>query len=114
SPPGVLCTIPSRYGFTIGQQEVFRLTRCFWQIHTRLHEPRTTRATHHGNNTSFNYGTITLYGQASTPIRLPASSTAMHGSTTQAHPTTPTTQPLPGITPDRPSLIRVLSALLTG
>src|SRR5699024_5902085 len=62
---------------------------------------------------SFNYGTITLYGQASTPIRLPASSTALHGSTTHAHPTTPTTQPLPGITRDRFSLIRVRSPLLT-
>src|SRR5699024_204153 len=89
------------------------LTRWSWQIHTRLHEPRTTRVTHHGNNTSFNYGTITLYGQASTPIRLPASSTALHGSTTHAHPTTPTTQPLPGITRDRFSLIRVRSPLLT-
>jgi hypothetical protein len=40
---GALFTFPSRYSFTIGHQEVFRLTRWSWQIHTRFHEPRATR-----------------------------------------------------------------------
>ena len=45
-------SLPSRGTFhhsltvlcTIGHQKVFRLTRWSWQIHTRFHEPRTTRA----------------------------------------------------------------------
>ncbi len=45
-------SLPSRGTFhhsltvlcTIGHQEVFRLTKWSWQIHTRFHEPRTTRA----------------------------------------------------------------------
>ena len=44
-------SLPSRGTFhlsltvlcTIGHQEVFRLTRWSWQIHTRFHEPRATR-----------------------------------------------------------------------
>ena len=61
----------------------------------------------------FNYGTLTLYGPGSHPIRLHPVATAVHGSTPQPLPTTPTTQPLPGITRDRFSLIRVRSPLLT-
>lgn len=61
----------------------------------------------------FNYGTITLSGPGSHPIRLHPVATAVHGSTPQPLPTTPTTQPLPGITRDRFSLIRVRSPLLT-
>jgi hypothetical protein len=38
----VLFTFPSRYWSTIGHQEVFRLTRWSWQIHTRFLEPRAT------------------------------------------------------------------------
>src|SRR6266496_3470864 len=40
---GALFTFPSRYWSAIGHQEVFRLTRWSWQIHTRFHEPRATR-----------------------------------------------------------------------
>src|SRR6202022_1554103 len=40
---GALFTFPSRYSSAIGHQEVFRLTRWSWQIHTRFHEPRATR-----------------------------------------------------------------------
>ena len=39
---GALFTFPSRYSFTIGHQEVFRLTRWSWQIHTGFLEPRAT------------------------------------------------------------------------
>ena len=77
--------------------------------------PRTS--CYSGNNYSttdcFNYGTLTLYGPGSHPIRLHPVATAVHGSTPQPLPTTPTTQPLPGITRDRFSLIRVRSPLLT-
>lgn len=40
---GALFTFPSRYWSAIGHQEVFRLTRWSWQIHTRFHGPRATR-----------------------------------------------------------------------
>jgi hypothetical protein len=40
---GALFTFPSRYWSAIGHQEVFRLTRWSWQIHTGLHGPRATR-----------------------------------------------------------------------
>ena len=40
---GALFTFPSRYSSTIGHQEVFRLTRWSWQIHTGFHGPRATR-----------------------------------------------------------------------
>jgi hypothetical protein len=40
---GALFTFPSRYSFTIGHQEVFRLTRWSWQIHTGFLGPRATR-----------------------------------------------------------------------
>ena len=47
-------SLPSRGTFhhsltvlcTIGHQVVFRLTKWSWQIHTRFHESRTTRAPH--------------------------------------------------------------------
>ena len=35
--------------FTIGYQEVFRLTKWSWQIHTGFHEPRATRAPNQTN-----------------------------------------------------------------
>src|SRR5699024_5586672 len=84
-----------------------------WQIHTRLHEPRPTREHHTTPHTSFNYGTPTLYGAALTLLRLPAHDTAVHGSTPRNVPTTPTTQPLPGITRNRFSHLRFRSPLLT-
>ncbi len=39
---GALFTFPSRYSSTIGHQEVFRLTRWSWQIHTGFLEPHAT------------------------------------------------------------------------
>ena len=39
---GALFTFPSRYSSTIGHQEVFRLTRWSWQIHTGFLGPRAT------------------------------------------------------------------------
>jgi hypothetical protein len=43
SPPGVLFTFPSRYSSAIGHQEVFRLTRWSWQIHSEFHGLAATR-----------------------------------------------------------------------
>src|SRR5690606_22492055 len=40
---GALFTFPSRYSSAIGHQEVFRLARWSWQIHTCFHEPRASR-----------------------------------------------------------------------
>src|ERR1700737_4759940 len=40
---GALFPFPSRYSSAIGHQEVFRLTRWSWQIHTGFHGPRATR-----------------------------------------------------------------------
>src|SRR5690554_1251386 len=42
SPPGVLCTIPSRYLSAIGHQVVFRLTQWSVLIHTGFLGPRAT------------------------------------------------------------------------
>ena len=60
------------------------------------------------------YGTLTLYGQPSKAVRLyTRSSPRWSGRTTTRRPTTPTTQPLPGITRERFSPIRFRSPLLT-
>ena len=67
----------------------------------------------HDSTHDFNYGTLTLCGQPSKAVHLSRTPTALHGSTTQMLPTTPTTQPLPGITRNRFSLIRFRSPLLT-
>ena len=63
----------------------------------------------------FNYRTITVYGPAFQRIRLTHDliTTPPSGRTTTSIPTTPRTQPLPGITRPRFSLIRFRSPLLT-
>ena len=115
-------SLPSRGTFhhsltvlcTIGHQVVFRLTKWSWQIHTRFHESRTTRApippTH---------ATVHLHDYHALRSAIP------HGSTTITHaspspaekrrtsPTTPHTQPPPSITRTRFSLLRFRSPLLT-
>ena len=64
--------------------------------------------------THFNYGTLTLYGPASTLVRLYARTSLRHaGRHDKEGPTTPHMQPLPGITHIRFSPIRVRSPLLT-
>jgi hypothetical protein len=115
SPPGVLFTFPSRYSSAIGHQGVFRLTRWSWQIHGRFPGSAATREQPQGRPTAFTYRTITVYGAAFQRLQLTADLlTSLPGvSPTQDRPTTPTTQPLTGITRNRFSLIRVRSPLLT-
>ena len=67
----------------------------------------------HGTSTCFVYGTVTHCGQGSHPVRLHPPATAVSGRTPRPHPTTPTMQPLPGLTHDRFSHLRVRSPLLT-
>lgn len=68
-----------------------------------------------GSHTCFVYGTTTLYGAPFKMLRLHARfiTTHQHVSTGTTHPTTPTPQPLTGITQRRFSLIRFRSPLLT-
>jgi hypothetical protein len=62
----------------------------------------------------FGYRTLTHYGQPFQAVRLHhAHVTAGERQSSSKGPTTPTTQPLPGITRDRFSHIRVRSPLLT-
>ncbi len=115
SPPGVLFTFPSRYSSAIGHQGVFRLTRWSWQIHGRLQESAATRE--HTNTdpgfspTGLSPSTVPL----SSELRLTPDFLTVrpNGSTTKTRPTTPNTQPLPGITRARFSLFRFRSPLLT-
>src|SRR4051812_49147768 len=114
SPPGVLFTFPSRYLSAIGHQGVFRLNGWSRQIHTEFQEFRVTWE-HTQQTIAYNYGAITLYGatfQRTSPSRqfshcLPGRQTGPNG------PTTPHTQPLPGITRIRFSLLRFRSPLLS-
>jgi hypothetical protein len=102
SPPGVLFTIPSRYSSAIGHQEVFSLTRWSWQIHGRLQESAATRE-HHKEITHFR-----LPGSHRLRPAFPRRSTNMQFCNSpqecqslQVGLTTPTTQPLTGITRHR-------------
>lgn len=105
SPPGVLFTIPSRYSSAIGHQEVFRLTRWSWQIHGRFQESAATRE-HPQKTSSFHlpdyHRLRSAFPDCSTNHWLYHSSSACQY--TQQGPTTPTTQPLTGITRSRFSL----------
>ena len=67
---GALFTFPSRYWSAIGHQEVFRLTRWSWQIHTRFHEPRATRDMLPRRPQCFAYGGLTHYAGPSQALRL--------------------------------------------
>ena len=111
----MLFTIPSRYLSAIGHQEVFRLTRWSWQIHTRFHEPRATRDMLPGRLQCFAYGGLTHYAGPSQALQLHHNFLTPRpgGSPIQNTPTTPAPQPLPGITRHRFSLIRFRSPLLT-
>ncbi len=99
SPPGVLFTLPSRYWSAIGHQEVFRLTRWSWQIHTRFHEPRATREVRPDRPQHFAYGGLTHCAGPSQILRLCHDFLTVRGvgSRLQHTPTTPPVQPLPGI-----------------
>ena len=114
SPPGVLFTFPSRYLSAIGHKGVFRLSRWSCQIHTGFHGPRTTwdplheitpcrlRGFHPLRRAFQDPSTMTRFSYS-----LPARQHWKEG------PTTPITQPLPGITRNRFSLVRFRSPLLT-
>ena len=99
----------------IGHQRIFRLTGWSRQIHTRFHGPRATREQQTNSDSSFAYGSRTLYARPFKTVRLPPSfvTVARAGRPWMLCPTTPHTQPLPGITRIRFSLIRFRSPLLT-
>src|SRR3954454_9740637 len=100
SPPGVLFTFPSRYSSAIGHQEVFRLTRWSWQIHTRFHGPRATRETPYEDNRVSPTGLSPTTVGHPRPFSYPAIfslHTQPGGPDTDA-PTTPHTQHPPAIT----------------
>ncbi len=105
SPPGVLFTIPSRYSSAIGHQGVFRLTRWSWQIHGTFHECAATRENPqkvHCFRLPDYHRLRSAFPDCSTSSKLCNSSTMCQHS--EWAPTTPTTQPLTGITRNRFSL----------
>ena len=110
---GALFTFPSRYWSAIGHQEVFRLTRWSWQIHTRFHEPRATRE-HTQETLEFrlpDYHRLrSAFPDHSTTRTL--SHSPERRQPPQGGPTTPHTQHLPAITRARFSLIPFRSPLL--
>jgi hypothetical protein len=111
---GALFTFPSRYWSAIGHQEVFRLTRWSWQIHTRFHEPRATRETPNGDNKISPTGLSPTTVDHSRSFGYPAVfslHTRPGGPDTDA-PTTPHTQRPPAITRAWFSLIPFRSPLL--
>ena len=98
----------------IGHQGVFRLNGWSRQIHTEFQGFRVTWDTTQQAR-PYTYGAITLYGATfqwtSTSTRL---SYCLKGrQTLTSGPTTPHTQPLPGITCMRFSLLRFRSPLLS-
>lgn len=105
SPPGVLFTIPSRYSSAIGHQEVFRLTRWSWQIHGRFQESAATRE--HPQKTSCFH--LPDYHRLRSAFPDHSANNWLYNSSNECQlvsqgPTTPTTQPLTGITRNRFSL----------
>ena len=98
----------------IGHQGVFRLNGWSRQIHTEFLGLRVTWGDV-SEPSSYVYGGITLYAgifqSASTSTSF--SYCSMSRQTHQSGPTTPTAQPLPGITRNRFSLIRFRSPLLS-
>src|SRR5262245_7842372 len=111
---GALFTFPSRYSSTFGHQEVFRLTRWSWQIHTGFHGPRATREHPTTSRSCFAYRAITVYGTGSHQLRLHNRflTCRQDGSPATEGPTTPHTQHLPAITRAWFSLLRFRSPLL--
>src|ERR671938_687027 len=100
SPPGVLFTFPSRYLSAIGHQGVFRLSGCSRQIHTEFHGLGATRETHSGGH---RFSCTGLSPSPATPSRgLPLTTRLSHSLAVRQNdtsgPTTPTAQPLPGLT----------------
>jgi hypothetical protein len=114
SPPGVLFTFPSRYLSAIGHQGVFRLSGWSRQIHTEFLGLRATWDPVRESHTFRLRGSYPLRRSIQKPS---TTHTISHSPTVRQNdqngPTTPTTQPLPGLTRDRFSLIRFRSPLLT-
>jgi hypothetical protein len=98
----------------IGHQGVFRLNGWSRQIHTEFQGFRVTWDTTQQSKV-YTYGAITLYGATFqwTSTSLPISYCLPGRQTGPSGPTTPTAQPLPGITRNRFSLIRFRSPLLS-
>ena len=115
SPPGVLFTFPSRYLSAIGHQRIFRLTGWSRQIHTRFHGPRATREKTQTVPAVSSTGVAPSMPGPSRPFDYHQHFLLSPGlvDPRNVHPTTPNTQPLPGITRARFSLIRFRSPLLT-
>ena len=115
SPPGVLFTFPSRYLSAIGHQGVFRLNGWSRQIHTEFHEFRDTRVFAQRSHMLTSTGLSPSSASLSSDPRLHTwfLTPHQHGSTGQTNPTTPHTQPLPGITRAWFSLLRFRSPLLS-
>src|SRR5213079_2988064 len=84
----------------------FRLTRWSWQIHGGLQGSAATREHPPGRPDTFTYRTITVYGAAFQQLRLATGFLTARPVSSPIHgrPTTPNTQPLPGITRARFSL----------
>ena len=110
----VLFNFPSRYLSAIGHQGVFRLNGWSRQIHTEFQGFRVTWDDA-SQLATYTYGAITLYGatfqRTSTSSRV--SYCAVGRQTHPCDPTTPHTQPLPGITCTWFGLIRFRSPLLS-
>ena len=115
SPPGVLFTFPSRYLSAIGHQRIFRLTGWSRQIHTRFHGPRATREKTQTVPAVSSTGVAPSMPGPSRPFDYHQHFLLSPGlvDPRNIHPTTPNTQPLPGIKRARFSLIRFRSPLLT-
>ena len=80
-------------------QQVFRLTGWSRQIHSRFHEPAATREQTHTTTVMLSRtGLSPSTAGHSKPLPLTHYDNARHGSTARIRPTTPHTQPLPGIT----------------
>jgi hypothetical protein len=99
SPPGVLFTIPSRYSSAIGHWDVFRLTGWSRPIHSRFHGPAATRDTPQAGAGFSRTGLSPSTADHPRPLPLtPHFLTARRGgSPSRDAPTTPHTQPLPGL-----------------
>ena len=99
----------------IGHQRIFRLTGWSRQIHTRFHGPRATREKTQTVPAVSSTGVAPSMPGPSRPFDYHQHFLLPLGlvDPRNVHPTTPNTQPLPGITRARFSLIRFRSPLLT-
>src|SRR3954470_14205212 len=115
SPPGVLFTFASRYLSAIGHQGVFRLNGWSRQIHTEFHEFRDTRVFAQRSRPLTSTGLSPATAPLSNGLQLHNRFLTPHQTGRPGHtnPTTPHTQPLPGITRAWFSLLRFRSPLLS-